>query len=264
MKLEAGQAWQLDTQKEFDAFVKLMDEQRIPWYSTNWDYESFRKSKWKSVEVDEFDVLASFGKPTHYGKDLLKEDNMFKVGDRVKVVKATFSRTSEQIGLEGEIVEESESGNFRVKINEEYSSYYHNPQGLELVEESKWREVEREDKIGSDNGTLIVEQNTETKELRLTRGCFTGTLDEFEEAVKRKPEGDKHRIVYEWLIEKYKAKYPDYKKKVAYVVKLNDKVYKKESYEYTYVVDSAKKYENEEFAKELADDCGGTVEEVEL
>ena len=34
----------------------------------------------------------------------------------------------------------------------------------------------------------------------VTTGCFGGTLDEFEAAVKEKPEGDPHRNVYESLI----------------------------------------------------------------
>jgi hypothetical protein len=33
-------------------------------------------------------------------------------------------------------------------------------------------------------------------QLRLTRGCFDGTLDEFRAAVLKKPAGDPHRKIY--------------------------------------------------------------------
>lgn len=74
----------------------------------------------------------------------------------------------------------------------------------------EWVEVERIEHIGSENGTLHVRENHRTRELRLQRGCFEGTLDEFEERVGRKPKGDIHRDIYEGVIKNLKQRFPDY------------------------------------------------------
>jgi hypothetical protein len=49
--------------------------------------------------------------------------------------------------------------------------------------------------IGTDRSMLVCYAGTD-KQLRLTRGCFDGTLDEFRAAVLKKPAGDPHRKIY--------------------------------------------------------------------
>ena len=49
--------------------------------------------------------------------------------------------------------------------------------------------------IGSENGTLTAIFD-EDGEIWCRRGCFWGTLAEFQKAVEKKPKGDKHRKRY--------------------------------------------------------------------
>ena len=51
--------------------------------------------------------------------------------------------------------------------------------------------------VGSRNSTLTMFRTD--KGSSVVTGCFLGTLAEFEAAVKKKPEGDVHRLVYEDL-----------------------------------------------------------------
>lgn len=136
--------------------------------------------------------------------EVLKDHRIFRVGDVCEVIE----------------VDEKDPTGFNYLVEKEDSTRWIYKDEVRLA--SLWYEVEREENIGSENGTLIVEQNIKTKELRITRGCFKKkTLDEFEEAVKRKPEGDPHRAVYEFLIRKYKEKYPQPVEK-KYYVKLSE------------------------------------------
>lgn len=264
MKLEAGQVWQLDTQEEFDAFVKLKDDQGIEWMAREWTLVDLKlEGDCTKLVVRENDDELICGNTslnaTHYGKDLLKEGNVFKVGDRVKVVKGSSLYREK----EGKIVKivDKQFLKYEVVFDEDVNTAHFAEDELEYPNE--WVEVEREEvQIGSK--PLRVEQNVNTKELYFIEGYFTGTLDEFETAVKRKPEGDKHRVVYEWLIEKYKAKYPDYKKKVAYVVKLNERVWYARGGVLTDYVEEASHFDDKTIADEYVESFGGTVEEVEL
>lgn len=272
MQLENGQVWKLDTQEEFDAFVNLKNKQGVKWSYKEWTFSELKeRDNWNLslMSAMEFKGLAVFStdvQANHYGKDLLKGNNMIKVGDRVKILGGSGEAEYTK-GMVGVVTDDvsSRSGygsrRFMVKLADGPKWGYYKEE-LKFVEKTKWQEVEREENIGSENGTLIVEQNIETKELRITRGCFTGTLDEFEARVKLKPEGDKHRVVYEWLIEKYKRVYPDYKK-VVYVVKLNDTVYYADN-GVTINKEEACRWEVKEIAEKIKADYGGMVEEVEL
>lgn len=75
--------------------------------------------------------------------------------------------------------------------------------------EDTYEELMQVDKVGSEGGTLYVKRNTDTNEIHIRRGCFSGSLEEFEERVKRKPVGDKHRKIYEQLIEVIKLNYAE-------------------------------------------------------
>lgn len=228
MELKYGQVWRLETQEEFDAFVKLKNEQGIGWSYCEWTFNKIKNSAGKNLRLNTsfafggLTVFSTDSAATHYGKDLLKGGTNMK----------------------------TEVGQVCSFNNQELS-------------EPKWRVVEREPKLGSRNDTLIVEQNTDTKELRLTTGCFTGTLDEFEAAVKRKPFGNKHRYDYEFYIERYKVKYPDYKKEVIYVVKLNDKVYYKGLTMITKNIEYAETMSKED-AETTKLNYGGTIEEIKV
>ncbi|SEI92733.1 hypothetical protein SAMN04488113_1342 [Alkalibacterium gilvum] len=71
----------------------------------------------------------------------------------------------------------------------------------------RYKTLMQVDKVGSEGGTLHVQRNIGTNDLRIIRGCFSGSLEEFEERVKRKPFGDRHREIYEQLIEVIKLNY---------------------------------------------------------
>uniref|UniRef100_UPI00262410DE hypothetical protein n=1 Tax=uncultured Arcobacter sp. TaxID=165434 RepID=UPI00262410DE len=60
--------------------------------------------------------------------------------------------------------------------------------------------------VGSESGTLTVFKNTDD-EIICNRGCFNGTLAEFEKAVDKKDESDKSKAEYKLLIEMIKIRY---------------------------------------------------------
>jgi hypothetical protein len=53
--------------------------------------------------------------------------------------------------------------------------------------------------VGSENGTLTA-YTIKTGEIEITRGCFRGSLEEFEEAVKCRHDGNQYTEEYLVLI----------------------------------------------------------------
>ena len=61
-------------------------------------------------------------------------------------------------------------------------------------------------KVGSENGTLTAFQDKD-KNIMVTRGCFLGTIDEFEKAVKEKHRNSTTEQEYKLLIEYIKLRF---------------------------------------------------------
>ena len=63
-------------------------------------------------------------------------------------------------------------------------------------------------KVGSENGTLTA-YYSKTKEIIVTRGCFIGTIDEFERKVKEVHAGKKTEKEYLILIDYIKTRFAE-------------------------------------------------------
>lgn len=64
--------------------------------------------------------------------------------------------------------------------------------------------------IGSENGRLII--SLVDDKIKVTRGCFIGSLQEFEDAVEKTHGDNPHGRTYKKIIECLKLEYPDYVK----------------------------------------------------
>lgn len=275
MKIEVGQVWSFNNQAELDwLIVKIeglgVEYKRSKEYEFYRDYNDMNRRKENTCLLirenrTDFCYREYFedkGYTILEVADYMEGNRMFKVGDRVKVVGNTYDAPNRV--KEGVVAAIDNKGDVYILEDKKNRKFVYHKLDLKLIKKTPWKVVEREPKLGSRNDTLIVEQNTETKELRLTTGCFTGTLDEFEAAAKRKPFGNKHRYDYEFYIKRYKVKYPDYKKEVRYIIKLNDKCYFAGSAKIAERKIDALKFEFESNAQKFRKRFGGTIEEITL